>query len=118
MMKQQTKGLLRHIVTKIGFTTKEVMVVLVATKSEIPHIEEFVEELKEKVEGFKTLVINVNDKKTNVILGRKNINVYGDGRIIDYIGKLKFEISPLSFFQVNPITNPKFYTIRHWNTQT
>ena len=103
------KGLLRHIVTKIGFTTKEVMVVLVATKSEIPHIEEFVEELKEKVEGFKTLVINVNDKKTNVILGRKNINVYGDGRIIDYIGKLKFEISPLSFFQVNPVQTEVLY---------
>ena len=103
------KGLLRHIVTKIGFTTKEVMVVLVATKSEIPHIDEFVEELKEKVEGFKTLVINVNDKKTNVILGRKNINVYGDGRIIDYIGKLKFEISPLSFFQVNPVQTEVLY---------
>lgn len=103
------KGLLRHIVTKIGFTTKEVMVVLVATKSEIPHIEEFLEELKENIEGFKTLVVNVNDKKTNVILGRKNKNIYGNGRIIDYIGDLKFEISPLSFFQVNPVQTEVLY---------
>ena len=103
------KGLLRHIVTKIGFTTKEVMVVLVATKSEIPHIEEFLEELKENIEGFKTLVVNVNDKKTNVILGRKNKNIYGNGRIIDNIGDLKFEISPLSFFQVNPVQTEVLY---------
>lgn len=103
------KGLLRHIVTKVGYTTGEVMVVLVATKSEIPNINEFLEELKEKVEGFKTLVVNINDKKTNVILGRKNINIYGNGTIIDNIGTLKFEISPLSFFQVNPVQTEVLY---------
>lgn len=103
------KGLLRHIVTKIGYTTGEVMVVLVAAKPEIPKIEEFLEELKEKVDGFKTLVVNVNDRKTNVILGRKNINIYGNGTIIDNIGELKFEISPLSFFQVNPIQTEVLY---------
>lgn len=103
------KGLLRHIVTKIGFTTKEVMVVLVATKSEIPHIEEFLKDLKNNIEGFKTLVVNVNDKKTNVILGRKNKKIYGNGKIIDTIGTLKFEISPLSFFQVNPVQTEVLY---------
>ncbi len=103
------KGLLRHIVTKYGFTTKEVMLVLVASKAEIPHIEELVERLKADIENFKTLVINVNDQKTNVILGKKNINVYGKGKIIDYIGDLKFEISPLSFFQVNPVQTEVLY---------
>ena len=65
--------------------------------------------MKENIEGFKTLVVNVNDKKTNVILGRKNKNIYGNGRIIDYIGDLKFEISPLSFFQVNPVQTEVLY---------
>lgn len=102
-------GLLRHLVTKIAHKTDDVMVVLVATKKEIPNIDKFVNKLVENVEGFKTLVLNVNDKKTNVILGRENINIYGDGRIIDYIGDLKFKISPLSFFQVNPIQTEVLY---------
>ena len=80
-------GVLRHLVTKVGFTTNEVMV----------------------VPGFKTLVVNVNREKTNVILGRENIVVYGDGKINDYIGELVFEISPLSFFQVNPVQTEVLY---------
>lgn len=102
-------GVLRHIVTKIGFTTGEVMVVLVANGKNLPCIEMLVDMLKERVEGFKTLVINVNKNKTNVILGRENITVYGDGRINDYIGELMFEISPLSFFQVNPVQTEVLY---------
>ena len=103
------KGVLRHIVTKIGFTTGEVMVVLVANNRNLPKTDMLVDMLKERVEGFKTLVLNVNTNKTNVILGRENIALYGDGRITDYITDLKFEISPLSFFQVNPVQTEVLY---------
>lgn len=103
------KGLLRHLVTKVGFTTGEVMIVLVANGKKLPHLNELTSVLKENIPGFKTLVINVNTQKTNVILGKENIVAYGDGIIKDYIGELVFEISPLSFFQVNPLQTEVLY---------
>ena len=103
------KGLLRHLVTKVGFTTGEVMIVLVANGKKLPYLKELASVLKENIPGFKTLVVNVNTQKTNVILGRENIVVYGDGKINDYIGELVFEISPLSFFQVNPVQTEVLY---------
>lgn len=102
------EGLLRHVVTKIGYATNEVMVVLVATASILPNLDDLIERLKE-VEGFKTLVLNINEANTNVVLGKTNKNLYGDGKITDGIGDLKFEISPLSFFQVNPIQTEILY---------
>lgn len=102
-------GVLRHLVTKIGFTTKEVMVVLVANGKKLPYLGELASVLKDNVPGFKTLVVNENREKTNVILGKENRVVYGEGKINDYIGDLVFEISPLSFFQVNPIQTEVLY---------
>ena len=103
------KGLLRHVVTKVGFTTDEVMIVLVANGKKLPYLKELASVLKENIPGFKTLVVNVNTQKTNVILGKENIVAYGDGMIRDYIGELVFEISPLSFFQVNPLQTEVLY---------
>lgn len=103
------KGLLRHLVTKVGFTTGEVMVVLVANGSKLPYLNELTSVLKENIPGFKTLVVNINKEKTNVILGKENTIIYGDGKINDYIGDLIFEISPLSFFQVNPLQTEVLY---------
>ena len=103
------KGLLRHVVTKVGFTTGEVMIVLVANGKKLPYLKELASVLKENIPGFKTLVVNVNIQKTNVILGKENIVAYGDGMIRDYIGELVFEISPLSFFQVNPLQTEVLY---------
>ena len=102
-------GVLRHIVTKCGFTSGQVMVVLVATEDRFKNIDRLVGKLKESIEGFNSLVVNINKDRTNVILGRKNINKFGDGKIIDNIGDLKFEISPLSFFQVNPVQTEILY---------
>lgn len=102
-------GVLRHLVTKVGFTTKEVMVVLVANGRKLPYLNELASVLKENIPGFKTLVVNVNREKTNVILGNENRIIYGDGKINDNIGDLVFEISPLSFFQVNPIQTEVLY---------
>ena len=102
-------GVLRHLVTKVGFTTNEVMVVLVANGTNLPHLNELASVLKENILGFKTLVLNVNKAKTNVILGKEKIMNYGNGKINDYIGDLVFEISPLSFFQVNPVQTEVLY---------
>ena len=102
-------GVLRHLVTKVGFTTNEVMVVLVANGTNLPHLNELASVLKENIPGFKTLVLNFNKAKTNVILGKENKVLYGNGKINDYIGDLVFEISPLSFFQVNPVQTEVLY---------
>ena len=102
-------GVLRHLVTKVGFETNEVMVVLVANGRKLPYLNELASVLEENIPGFKTLVVNVNREKTNVILGNDNRVICGDGKIKDYIGELVFEISPLSFFQVNPTQTEVLY---------
>lgn len=104
------KGIVRHIMIRRGFKTNEVMVVLVATTSKVPHIDEFVEVIKANVNGLKSIVLNVNPDNTNVILGQECANLYGEGIIQDYIGKFKFNISPLSFFQVNPAQTEVLYS--------
>ena len=105
------KGLVRHIVTKIGKKTNEIMVVVVINGGEIPSEKEFVEALVGKFPKIKTIVKNINEKNTNVILGEKNVTMYGKGYIEDKLGELTFKISPLSFYQVNPIQAEKLYTI-------
>lgn len=96
------KGLVRHIVTKIGVKTDEIMCVLVINGKEIPKENELVTELITCFPEIKTIVKNINTKNTNVILGQENINIYGDGYIKDQLGEYTFKISPLSFYQVNP----------------
>jgi len=103
------KGLVRHIMTRMGFNTGEVMVVLVINGKNIPHQDKLVKMLTQEMPQIKSIVLNVNTAKTNIILGNKNIIVFGEGRITDYIGKFKFNISPLSFFQVNPVQTEVLY---------
>lgn len=105
------KGLVRHIVTKIGKKTNEIMVIIVINGNEIPSEKKIVEALVSKFPKIKTIVKNINEKNTNVILGEKNITLYGDGYIEDKLGELTFKISPLSFYQVNPVQAEKLYTI-------
>ena len=105
------KGLVRHIVTKIGKKTNEIMVVIVINGNEIPNEKKFVETLASKFPKIKTIIKNINEKYTNVILGEKNITMYGKGYIEDKLGELTFKISPLSFYQVNPVQAEKLYTI-------
>ena len=105
------KGLVRHIVTKIGIKTNEIMCILVINGKEMPKEKELVEELTNKFKNIKTIVKNINTKNTNVILGNENINLYGDGYISDILGDYKFKISPMSFYQVNPIQAEKLYNL-------
>ncbi|MGL4109753.1 23S rRNA (uracil(1939)-C(5))-methyltransferase RlmD [Clostridium sp. LP20] len=104
-----SKGLLRHIMIRRGFKTGEVMVVLVVTTKDIPNLNEFKDLIVENIEAIKSIVLNVNPKNTNVILGEECITLYGSDTIQDYIGQFKFSISPLSFFQVNPVQTEVLY---------
>lgn len=105
------KGLLRHIVIKIGFKTNEIMCILVVNGVDIPNEAQIIEQVVNRFPNVKTIVKNINTKNTNVILGKENINIYGDGTISDKLGNLVFKISPLSFYQVNPVQTEKLYSI-------
>ena len=105
------KGLVRHIVTKVGIKTGEIMCVLVINGKEIPKEKEMIAEITKCFPQVKTIVKNRNTKKTNVIMGQENINLYGEGYIKDKLGDFVFKISPLSFYQVNPIQAEKLYKV-------
>ena len=105
------KGLVRHIVTKVGIKTGEIMCVIVINGYKIPNESELVENLKTRYPEIKAIVKNINIKNTNVILGQENINLYGNGYIEDILGEYKFKISPLSFYQVNPVQAEKLYNL-------
>ena len=105
------KGLFRHIVIKVGIKTNQIMCVLVVNGKTIPQEALLIDELTAKFPEIKTIVKNVNMKNTNVILGQENINLYGDGYIEDRLGEYTFKISPLSFYQVNPIQAEKLYNL-------
>ncbi len=114
------KGLLRHILTRVGFKTKEVMVCLIINGKSFPGALELAEKTAAAVAAFrdvegndgyvlKSFCLNSNTEKTNVILGREILPVYGETYIADYIGDIKYQISPLSFYQVNPRQTVKLY---------
>ena len=110
-------GLIRHIVIKTGFRSREVMVILVINGEALPFQNEIVKELTEKYNEIASVVLNVNNKNTNVILGEKNINILGNGYIEDFLGEYSFKISPLSFYQVNPVQAEALYNIAIENTE-
>ncbi len=103
------KGLIRHIVTRKGFKTGEIMICIVVNGEKLPFESELIVKLRENIHGLKSVVLNKNMKKTNVILGDKNRIIFGEEAIYDYIGDVKFKISPLSFFQVNPVQTEVLY---------
>lgn len=102
------KGLLRHALIRYGFTTKEIMVCLVINGASLPKAEALVEQLT-KIEGMTSISICPNTRRDNVIMGNSYQVIWGQGYITDYIGNVKYQISPLSFFQVNPIQTEKLY---------
>ena len=102
-------GLVRHILIRKGFTTGEIMVSIVINGETIKASDKLVNTLVENIPGMKDISLNINKQKTNVILGDRLIKLYGDGYITDYIGDVKFRISPLSFYQVNPAQTKVLY---------
>lgn len=105
---QTGTGLVRHVLVRFGFRTREIMVCLVVNGRKLPYKEVLVERLRQ-MEGMTSITLNVNEKNTNVILGNEIINLWGQDYITDYIGSIRYQISPLSFFQVNPVQTKKLY---------
>lgn len=101
-------GLVRHILTRVGFTTKEIMVCMIINGDKLPKSEVLVDKLKD-IPGMTSISINVNKEKTNRILGDRCLTLWGREYIEDYIGDIKYQISPLSFYQVNPVQTTKLY---------
>lgn len=104
------EGPVRHALIRFGFTTKEIMVCLVINGKRIPHSEILVDELT-KIEGMTSISISSNMKNTNVIMGDSYEVLWGQDYITDYIGGIKYQISPLSFYQVNPVQTEKLYRL-------
>lgn len=102
------KGLVRHILIRYGFTSKEIMVCIIINGRRLPAAEKLVESLRE-IPGMTSISININTKNTNVILGSEVITLWGSDTITDYIGNIKYQISPLSFYQINPAQTKKLY---------
>ena len=105
------KGLIRHIVTKIGIKTNQIMCIIVINGNKIPKENELIKEILNNFQEVKTIIKNINTKNTNVIMGKENVNLYGNGYIEDILGEYRFKISPLSFYQVNPIQAEKLYDL-------
>ncbi|WP_442597796.1 23S rRNA (uracil(1939)-C(5))-methyltransferase RlmD [Neobacillus sp. D3-1R] len=99
---EKHKGQLRHIMARYGLVSGEIMVVLVTRTSELPNKQNIIDEIVERTPGVKSIIQNINSKKTNVILGDETKVLWGEEVIYDFIGDIKFAISSQSFYQVNP----------------
>ena len=126
-------GLLRHVLVRKGYATGQIMVVLVLASPILPSKNNFVKALRKKHPNITTVVLNVNDKKTSMVLGDRNITLYGKGFIEDKLCGCTFRISPNSFYQVNPVQTELLYEkaiheahltgahnrciLRHWNNR-
>lgn len=102
-------GLLRHVLVRRGFATNEIMVVLVVSSPVFPSKNNFVKALRKKFPQISTVVLNINDKKTSMVLGSRDIPIYGKGFIYDKLCGCTFRISPQSFYQVNPVQTEILY---------
>ena len=101
------QGLVRHVLLRKGFSSGGLMVCLVINGEELPHGGELAERLREA--GVSSVSYSVNMERTNVIMGTRIVNLYGPGYITDTIGDIEYRISPLSFYQVNPVQTEKLY---------
>lgn len=102
-------GLLRHVLIRRGFTTGEIMVVLVLGSPVMPSKNNFVKALRKLHPEITTVVLNVNDKRTSMVLGDRETTIYGKGYIEDVLCGLTFRISSKSFYQINPVQTEKLY---------
>ena len=107
---ERHKGLVRHVLIRYGFTTKEIMVCLVINGNKLPHSEILTERLA-IIDGMTSITLSINKEKTNVIMGNTIKPLWGQTYITDYIGDVKYQISPLSFYQVNPVQTEKLYSL-------
>ena len=98
----------RHLLVKVGFITKQIMIVFIVNNENVPHLDEMIKELS-KNENVKSMILNINQRNDNVILGEKEIVIYGNKTIQDKLHDLTFNISSKSFYQVNPVQTLSLY---------
>ena len=103
-------GLIRHVLIRAGFRTGQIMVCIVINGDRLPNEDKLVESLS-ALPNMTSVSVNINKENTNVIMGRKVRVLWGKEYIEDYIGEVKFRISPLSFYQVNPVQTEKLYRL-------
>ena len=108
---ERGKGLVRHIFLRRGAHSSQIMVCLVCTRPKLPHSDELVALLREKFRDIATILINVNAKKTNVILGEESVTLYGPGCIEDTLCGVPVRLGPLSFYQVNTLAAERLYGV-------
>lgn len=107
---EQTKqGLLRHVILKFGTNTSEIMVVIVTNGLELPHKKELVKWLTTDISGITSIIQNINTNRSSLVTGNQWFTLYGTDSVKDTLGHLTFEISPLSFYQVNPVQMKVLY---------
>lgn len=107
---EKHNGVLRHIVTRISFRTEDVMLIFVTnSKEEDLELKRISEALQNEYPNLKSVIQNINTSKGNRVMGYENITLFGRDKIVDYIGNLSFEISPMSFLQVNPLQTEVLY---------
>lgn len=104
------KGLVRHVLIRYGFFTQEIMVCVVINGKKLPRAQKLVEQLR-KIRGMTSITVNINEERTNVILGECVELLWGQRYITDTIGGISYQISPLSFYQVNPRQTEKLYRL-------
>ena len=102
-------GLLRHIMVRVGKNSEELMLVIITNGNDIIDKEEFVSNISKEFKNLKSIIQNINNDNTNIIMGKKCITLFGEDTIVDMLGNYKFKISPLSFYQVNPVQTEALY---------
>ena len=108
---QSGKGLVRHIFLRRGAHSGQIMVCLVCTRAKLPHAEQLCAVLREQFPAISTILLNVNGKNTNVILGSENHILYGPGYIEDTLCGVPVRLGPLSFYQVNTLAAERLYGV-------
>ena len=104
------QGFLRHILVKTGFASKQIMVVLIVSSHMFPGKNNFIKELLKKYPEITTIVMNINNRKTSAVLGDREMVLYGNGYIEDTLCGCVFQISPSSFYQINPVQTEVLYS--------
>lgn len=105
------KGNIRHIMTRIGKNTDELMLVIVTNEKEVKGVDKIISILTNEYPNLVSIIQNINNKNTNVIMGKECITLYGEDYIVDELGGYNFKISPLSFYQVNPTQTEVLYNV-------
>lgn len=106
---RKKKGVVRTVITRVGFQTGEVQVVLVTNTDELPKKDLLIKAIKERLPEVKSLVQNVNNKNTSLIFGEKTVHLAGEHVINETLGDLSYELSARTFFQLNPVQTVKLY---------